>query len=197
MHLVFPCWCRPRGRIHPIHSPFSGWQIVLKVACWTLIALQIFAARAKDVIENRAAYRAMCFSTPGLSEHISGVILHWETLFQEDATGKPMVDIIKGNGMIPGIKVDKGYNKKGMWGTAVGPLGHPEVATLGLDDLQQRCAQAYKDRGIPGFRELGNRNFNSQVTPNLEGCFSHCAQSNVLDLDRQGRALQNGAMYCS
>ena len=74
MHLVFPCWCRPRGRIHPIHSPFSGWQIVLKVACWTLIALQIFAARAKDVIENRAAYRAMCFSTPGLSEHISGVI---------------------------------------------------------------------------------------------------------------------------
>jgi len=99
--------------------------------------------------------------------------------------------------MIPGIKVDKGYNKKGMWGTAVGPLGHPEVATLGLDDLQQRCAQAYKDRGIPGFRELGNQNFNSQVTPNLEGCFSHCAQSNVLDLDRQGRALQNGAMYCS
>ena len=101
------------------------------------------AKENKDVIENRAAYRAMCFSTPGLSEHISGVILHWETLFQDDATGKPMVDIIKGNGMIPGIKVDKGYNKKGMWGTASGPLGHPEVATLGLDDLQQRCAQAY------------------------------------------------------
>merc|ERR1712079_290784 len=36
------------------------------------------------------------------------------------------------------------YNKKGMWGTQVGPLGHPEVATLGLDDLQQRCAEAYK-----------------------------------------------------
>merc|ERR1712151_665430 len=32
---------------------------------------------------------------------------------------------------------------KGMWGTAVGPLGHPEVSTKGLDDLQQRCAQAY------------------------------------------------------
>ena len=84
----------------------------------------------------------MCFSTPGLSEHISGVILHWETLFQKDAAGKQMVDIIKENGMIPGIKVDKAYNKKGMWGTQVGPLGHPEVATVGLDDLQQRCAQA-------------------------------------------------------
>merc|ERR1712178_169271 len=30
-----------------------------------------------------------------------------------------------------------------MGGTEVGPLKHPEVATLGLDDLQQRCAQAY------------------------------------------------------
>ncbi len=97
----------------------------------------------QDVIENRAAYRALCFSTPGLSEHISGVILHWETLFQDDAEGKAMVDIIKGNGMIPGIKVDKGYNKKGMWGTQTGPLGHPEVATVGLDDLQQKCQQAY------------------------------------------------------
>merc|ERR1711972_868215 len=34
--------------------------------------------------------------------------------------------------------------KKGMWGTEVGPLGHPEVATVGLDDLQQRAAEAYK-----------------------------------------------------
>merc|ERR1712228_1040207 len=48
-----------------------------------------------------------------------------------------------GNGMLAGIKVDKAYNKKGIWGTEVGPLGHPEVATVGLDDLQQRCAQAY------------------------------------------------------
>ena len=54
----------------------------------------------------------MCFSTPGLSEYICGVILHWETLFQQDAEGKTMVDIIKDNGMIPGIKVDDGYNKK-------------------------------------------------------------------------------------
>mmetsp|Transcript_24569 Transcript_24569/g.51005 ORF Transcript_24569/g.51005 Transcript_24569/m.51005 type:complete len:385 (+) Transcript_24569:53-1207(+) len=103
------------------------------------------AAKIPDVIENRAAYRSLCFSSPGLSESISGVILHWETLFQKDATGKAMVDIIKENGMIPGIKVDKGYNKKGIWGTSTGPLGHPEVATLGLDDLQQRCQQAYKE----------------------------------------------------
>jgi len=102
------------------------------------------AKEIPDTIENRAAYRSMCFSTPGLNEHISGVILHEETLFQKDASGKDMVDIIKENGMIPGVKVDKAYNKKGMWGTQVGPLGHPEVSGLGLDDLQQRAAAAYK-----------------------------------------------------
>merc|ERR1739848_416897 len=101
------------------------------------------AAKIPDTIENRGAYRAMCFATPGLSEHISGVILHWETLFQKDTSGKDMVDIIKGNGMIPGIKVDKAYDKKGIWGTETGPLKHPEVATRGLDDLQERCAKAY------------------------------------------------------
>merc|ERR1711920_508069 len=101
------------------------------------------AKKIPDTLENRGAYRAMCFCTPGLSEHISGVILHWETLFQEDADGKKMVDLITGNGMLPGIKVDKAYNKKGIWGTEVGPLGHPEVSTKGLDDLQKRAAQAY------------------------------------------------------
>merc|ERR1719442_316083 len=101
------------------------------------------AAKIPDTLENRGAYRSLCFQTPGLSDYISGVILHWETLMQDDATGKPMVEIITGNGMIPGIKVDKAYDKKGIWGTEVGPLGHPEVATRGLDDLQKKCQQAY------------------------------------------------------
>jgi len=101
------------------------------------------AAKIPDTPENRAAYRSTCFKSPGLSEHISGVILHWETLFQKDAAGKDMAEIIKENGMLVGIKVDKAYNKKGIWGTETGPLKHPEVSTVGLDDLQQRCAQAY------------------------------------------------------
>jgi len=54
-----------------------------------------------------------------------------------------MVDLITGNGMIPGIKLDKGYDKKGIPGTAVGPLGHPETFDKGIDDLEQRCADAY------------------------------------------------------
>jgi len=101
------------------------------------------AAKIEDTIENRGAYRSLCFTAPGLSDNISGVILHWETLFQNDADGNAMVDLITKNGILAGIKLDKGYNKKGMWGTATGPLGHPEVSGKGLDDLQERAAQAY------------------------------------------------------
>jgi len=102
------------------------------------------AAKIPDTAENRAAYRSTCFTSPGLSEYISGVILHWETLFQQDKDGNEMVDLITKNGMISGIKLDKGYDKQGIWGTETGPLGHPEVSTKGLDDLQKRCADAYK-----------------------------------------------------
>ena len=58
-----------------------------------------------------------------MSEHISGVILHWETLFQSDAAGNKMVDLITRNGMIPGIKLDKGYDTAGIPGTAPGIIG--------------------------------------------------------------------------
>jgi fructose-bisphosphate aldolase class I len=69
----------------------------------------------------------MCFTTPGLSEYISGVILHQETLFQKDADGVDMVKLIADGGMLSGIKLDKGYDKAGIMGTETGPLGHPET----------------------------------------------------------------------
>ena len=50
------------------------------------------AAKIPDTAENRAAYRSMCYTAPGLSAYISGVILHTETLYQKDANGTPMND---------------------------------------------------------------------------------------------------------
>merc|ERR1712190_262199 len=102
------------------------------------------AKEIPDTAENRAAYRSMCFTTPGLSEFISGVILHVETLYQKDANGVDMVKLITDNGMIPGLKVDKGFDKIGLPETATGPLGHPEPWCKGMDDLEQRAADAYK-----------------------------------------------------
>merc|ERR1712050_805029 len=44
---------------------------------------------------------------------------------------------------IPGIKLDKAYDKTGIPGTAVGPLGHPETWCKGIDDLEKRAGEAY------------------------------------------------------
>jgi fructose-bisphosphate aldolase class I len=125
-------------------APGKGFLASDESAGPWLRAGHVDAKKIEDTAENRAAYRSMLYKTPGLSEYVSGVILHKETLFQCDATGAKMVDLITGNGMIPGIKLDKGYDKKlGLAGTAAGPLGHQETWCKGIDDLEQRCADAY------------------------------------------------------
>lgn len=48
------------------------------------------------------------FDITGLGEAISGCIMFEETLYQSTADGKQFVDVLKGQGIIPGIKVDTG-----------------------------------------------------------------------------------------
>lgn len=43
-----------------------------------------------------------------VAEHISGVILFHETLYQKADDGTPFVELLKQKGIIPGIKVDMG-----------------------------------------------------------------------------------------
>ena len=47
------------------------------------------AAKTPDAAGNRAAYRSLCYTTPGMGQYISGVILHWETLFQRTPREMP------------------------------------------------------------------------------------------------------------
>jgi fructose-bisphosphate aldolase class I len=86
--------------------------------------------------ENRRLYREMLFTTPAVTESISGVILYDETLHQKTADGVPFPTYLSGLGMIPGIKVDTGAK----------PLaGHPgETITEGLDGLRERLAGYYE-----------------------------------------------------
>lgn len=58
--------------------------------------------------ENRRAYRDMLFTTPGIEEFISGVILFDETIRQSASTGTPFGALLASKGVIPGIKVDAG-----------------------------------------------------------------------------------------
>lgn len=74
----------------------------------------------------------------GVGEHLSGVILFEEALEYKDNDGTPLLDLCKKEGIIPGIKVDKGVVK--LMGT------DNETATQGLDGLAERC-QGYYAKG--------------------------------------------------
>src|SRR6476659_7770773 len=58
--------------------------------------------------DRRRAYREMLFTTQGAADHISGVILFDETIRQAASDGRPLPKILESQGVIPGIKVDKG-----------------------------------------------------------------------------------------
>ena len=90
--------------------------------------------------ENRRAYREMLFTTPGIGEYLSGVILFDETIRQKTSDGTPLPEVIERQGIIPGIKVDKS--------TVALPLSPEEKYTQGLDGLRDRLEE---------YREMGAR----------------------------------------
>ena len=83
--------------------------------------------------DSRRNYREMLFRTAGVSEFISGVILFDETIRQDGADGTPMVKVLSDQGIIPGIKVDKG--------TVPLPEASDELVTEGLDGLRDRLKE--------------------------------------------------------
>ncbi|XP_074601562.1 fructose-bisphosphate aldolase isoform X2 [Brevipalpus obovatus] len=86
--------------------------------------------------ENRRVYRQMLFTSPDLGKYISGVIMFDETVYQKADDGVLFPELLKKQGVIPGIKVD----------TGVVPLqGSPsESTTQGLDNLTERCKKYFQ-----------------------------------------------------
>src|SRR5438876_4593412 len=83
--------------------------------------------------ETRRAYRDLLFTTAGIEEFISGVILFDETIRQHSSEGTPFPQLLERRGIIPGIKVDKGAK----------PLANApgETITEGLDGLRGRLEE--------------------------------------------------------
>lgn len=96
------------------------------------------ALKIESTPDSRRAYREMFFTTPGIAEFISGVIMQNETIRQKSSTGIALADLLAQQGIIPGIKVDNGAK----------PLaGSPgENITDGLDGLRERLKE-YRDMG--------------------------------------------------
>src|ERR671921_83516 len=83
--------------------------------------------------EIRRQYREMLFTTEGIGEYLSGVILFDETIHQNTSHGKPLVEVLQEQGIIPGIKVDRS--------TVDLPLAPGEKYTQGLDGLRERLEE--------------------------------------------------------
>jgi fructose-bisphosphate aldolase, class I len=90
--------------------------------------------------ENRRGYRDLLFTTEGVEEYISGVIMFDETIRQSSADGTPFPKLLESKGVIPGIKVDKGAKPLA--------LAEGETVTEGLDGLRARLEE---------YRQLGAR----------------------------------------
>jgi fructose-bisphosphate aldolase class I len=101
---------------------------------------RLSARRIPSTPESRRAYRDLLFTTPGIENFLSGVILHDETLRQQSADGTPMPELLASRGIVPGVKVDLGSR----------PLaGFPgEHVAEGLDGLHAR---------LEDYRNLGAR----------------------------------------
>jgi fructose-bisphosphate aldolase class I len=88
--------------------------------------------------ENRRFFRDLLFSVDAsIADSVGGVIFFHETLYQKADSGVLFPQVIKGKGIVVGIKVDKGT--AGLNGT------DGETTTQGLDGLSERCAQYKKD----------------------------------------------------
>jgi fructose-bisphosphate aldolase class I len=86
--------------------------------------------------DTRRAYRDLLFTTPGVEEYISGVILYDETIRQSGLDGTPFPKLLADRGIIPGIKVDLGAKPLA--------LAEGETITEGLDGLRERFAEYYE-----------------------------------------------------
>ncbi|OGM15747.1 fructose-bisphosphate aldolase [Candidatus Woesebacteria bacterium RIFCSPLOWO2_01_FULL_43_11] len=88
--------------------------------------------------EARRDFREMLIKTEGLGEFISGIILHEDTLKGNTKDGIPFTELVKKQGIIIGIKVDKGTKDLANF--------PGEKVTEGLDGLRERLVE-YKELG--------------------------------------------------
>ncbi len=122
------------GTIRRLTIPGKG--ILAADESQTTIAKRFDTIGLDCTAENRRNYRDLLLTTPGIEPFISGVILHEETLAQKTKSGLSFPDYLDNEGIVPGVKVDKGLVL----------LNNTENRTQGMDGLQERI-QTCKNLG--------------------------------------------------
>src|SRR6476646_10187920 len=130
--------------------------------------------------ENRRAYRDLLFTTEGVEEFISGVILFDETIHQSTSDGVPFPKVLAGKGIIPGIKVDKGAKPLAL-------AAEGETVTEGLDGLRERLAE---------YRDLGARFAKWRATYSISDTLpsEYCVWTNAHALARYAALCQEAGL---
>src|SRR5215203_6363586 len=128
---------------------------------------------------NRRDYREMLFTAKNIGDYISGVILFDETIRQDAADGTPLVKLLEGQGIIPGIKVDQGAKP------LAGAEG--ETVTEGLDGLRERLAE---------YRSLGARFAKWRATYTITDRLpsAYCIDANAHALARYAALCQEAGI---
>src|SRR3954453_4146135 len=129
--------------------------------------------------ENRRAYRDLLFTTEGVEEDISGVILFDETIRQSGHDGTPFPKLLESKGVIPGIKVDAGAKPLA--------LANGETVTEGLDGLRARLEE---------YRGLGARFAKWRATYSIDGDkpSEYCVWTNAHALARYAALCQEAGI---
>ena len=99
------------------------------------IAKRFKSINVENLEKNRLIFRQTLFNSSGMKDFIGGVILFDETIRQKTTLGPTVPELIKNQGAIPGIKVDKGA--KLLAGS------NKETITEGLDGLRERLKEYY------------------------------------------------------
>jgi fructose-bisphosphate aldolase class I len=144
------------------------------------IEKRLKAIEVESTEETRRGYREMLFTTPGMGEHISGVILFDETIRQSSRDGVSFTKVLEDAGVVPGIKVDKGAK----------PLaGAPgELVTEGLDGLRERLEE---------YRELGAKFAKWRAVITIDGDkipSAYCIHANAGALARYAALSQEAGL---
>ena len=128
---------------------------------------------------NRRDYREMLFRASGMQDNIGGVILFDETIRQSAKDGTPLVELIKNQGALPGIKVDQGL--------AALESSPYETVTQGLEGLDERCKE---------YVSLGAKFTKWRAVIKISDSLptDECIEANMQALAKYAKIVQNNNM---
>ena len=154
----------------------SGKGILAADESTGTIGSRLDQINTESTFESRNAYRDLLFSSEGIEQYISGVIMYDETLRQSSLSdGAPYPEYLSSKGILPGIKVDMGAHDL--------PRSEGEKITHGLDGLDERLKE---------YRKMGARFAKWRAVINIteDNPSGYCISTNAHALARYAALCQ-------